>query len=167
MTPSPDDPHLLADVLGEGLSPDARSTLLHDTLRLARRRRVVRRARRTSLVLAAAGCLALLSWQALRTTPSQPTTLVVTSVPSCETVRTAPLPVSTVVTTRAFVPVAVVHSARGDDVAVVETLPGRGFRLINDDELLALAAPQKPALMRTGPHAQELIFLAPNTEPRN
>ena len=44
-------------------------------------------------------------------------------------------------------------------VYVVHTRPrGEGFRLINDDELLALAAPRPAVLMRLGPSSQMLIF---------
>jgi hypothetical protein len=57
-----------------------------------------------------------------------------------------------------------IASARS--AGIVQTRFGNGYRIINDDELLALAAPRHAALVRIGPDAQELIFISP-TEPRN
>jgi len=132
-----------------------RDALLADALRGARRRRWRRRAGRTALALAAGCALGLLVW---RGAPHRATT--VATAAGCPVVRTQPLPPGALVSTRSLGAERMVATIAG--IGVVHTLPGAGSpRLINDEELLTLAAPQQPALVRTGPHTQELIFLAP------
>jgi hypothetical protein len=80
---------------------------------------------------------------------------------SYELVRMQPLPASAIVSTRNF-------SATGFSLSVprvieVATTSG-GFRLINDDELLALLADRPAVLIRTGPHSEELVFANPEDQ---
>ena len=48
-------------------------------------------------------------------------------------------------------------------VVEIATVSG-GYRLINDDELLALLADKPAALIRTGPHSEELVFANPEDQ---
>ena len=41
-----------------------------------------------------------------------------------------------------------------------------GYRLLNDDELLALLADKPAVLIRTGPHTEELVFGNPEDRQR-
>jgi hypothetical protein len=139
---------LLADLLTESVPADFHVALLADTLRHARRRRLRRRASRAALVMAMAGALGLFVW---RNAPSNPGYAVV---------RTLPFPSTALVNTRPFGAEWIV--ATFNNVREVRTRPGAGsLRFVNDDELLAFAAPRIPALVRTGPDTQELIFLTP------
>lgn len=144
---------LLADVLGEGIPADVRNGLLHETLRLARRRRRFRQGRRASSALAVVVGLGLLLWHRfpsnLRPTgsPAKPYTIV----------RTQPLPPAAWVATRPLSPANLVVSASIGHI-VVTAKTDAPVREINDDELLALVA--KPAaLVRRGPHSAELVFV--------
>lgn len=75
-------------------------------------------------------------------------------------VRTRMLPVDAVVSTRPFNAEWTVATTASVDM--VRTVPAlNSLRFLSDDELLALAAPRLPALMRTGTHTQELILLVP------
>jgi len=147
---------LLDDVMAESAPADFRDALLTDTLRHVRRRRWTRRVGRVAL--AAACAIGLLVW---RNAPRSAAT--VSFAAGCAVVCTQPFPARAIVSTRSFDPGRVV--ATFASVGVVRTrLVAGSLRVINDDELLALAAPRLPALVRTGPHTQELIFLA-LTEP--
>ena len=152
-TPERDD--LLADLLTESAPTDFRAALLTETLRQARRRRWKRRASRAALVAAMACAIGLFVW---RKAPHD-----AVSIPpraSYVIVRTRPLPPTAIVSTGRFSAERIVSTFTS--IGEVRTRPGAGsLRIINDDELLALAAPRIPALIRTGPHTQELIFLAP------
>ena len=153
----PEHDDLLDDVLAESAPADFRDALIIGTLRHVRHRRWTRRAGRAALA-AAACAIGLLVW---RTVPRNATT--VSTATGCTVVRTQPFPAGAIVSTRPFGPERVV--ATFASVGVVRTrLDAGNLRVINDDELLALAAPRLPALVRTGPHTQELIFLA-LTEP--
>jgi hypothetical protein len=46
---------------------------------------------------------------------------------------------------------------------MIQTSSGN-FRVINDDELLALVAPRPAALVRLGPHSEQLFFVNPADE---
>src|ERR1035441_8752915 len=87
---------LLTDVLSEGSSADFREGLLNQTLRLARRRRHFRQARRTASALAVLVGIGLLVWRHV------PTVLSPASLPAKPymLVRTQPLPPAAWVATR-------------------------------------------------------------------
>jgi hypothetical protein len=144
---------LLADVLGEGASPDFRAGLLNDTLRLACRRRHVRQLRRAVPALALLAALGLLVWhQAFPgrrpiSLPSKPYTLVLTR----------PLPPSCWISTQPLSPNSLVASSKAQNI-ILTAVAGRKVDDISDEELLALA-PKPAALVRFGPHSAELVLV--------
>jgi hypothetical protein len=147
------DEHLLADVLGEGVSADFREGLLNETLRLARRRRRFRQARGAASVLALLAALALVVWHQIPPTrsplalPARPYTIV----------HTQPLPAAAWVVTKPFAPASLLASVPTQSV-VLTANAGPRAREISDDELLALV-PKPAALVRCGPHCAELVFV--------
>ena len=158
-----DNECLLDDVLAEAAPADFREALLGETLRLAGRRRRWRQTRRAAALLVALGLLAGLVWQN-RLLPSTPLLPVAKAGGgSYELIRTEPLPASALVTTHPLAAGQIVASA--EPVAVIETNTGRGeFRVINDDELLTLVSPRPAALVRLGPHSEQLVFANPDDE---
>ncbi len=80
---------------------------------------------------------------------------------SYQLVRTRPLPPGAVVVTTKF-------SAAGQAASVPKVVEvatsGGGFRLINDNELLALLADKPAVLIRTGPDSEELVFAKPEDQ---
>ena len=157
-----DTNHLLDDVFTEASPPDFRAALLAETLRLARRRRQIRQVRPVAGVLVMAGLLVVLVAQHL----SRPSVISRPLVQKIEPqsyalVRTQPLPASALISTRNFS--ATGFAASVPKVVEVATVSG-GFRLINDDQLLALLADKPAVLIRTGPHSEELVFANPEDE---
>jgi hypothetical protein len=153
---------LLTEVLAEASPADFRATMLAKTLRLARRRRHFRQARATAGVLVVMSLLAVLVVQ-------QSTRQQVVSMPpvekfvkqNYELVSTKPMQVSAVVSTRTFSEAQ--FAAPVATVVEVATMDG-GFRLINDNELLALLANRPAILIRTGPHSEQLVFANPEDQ---
>jgi hypothetical protein len=140
---------LLNDVLSESGPDGFREALLDETLRLARLRRRTRQLWRVSPVL----LVGALGWYLFPTHPAAEKTehLFV------EIVATKPFDPAAVVCTQTMAMKLMVSST--PSVYVVHTRPsGEGFRLIGDDELMALAAPRPTVLMRLGPDSQTLIF---------
>lgn len=142
---------------------DLREALLGETLRRVRRRRQLREAWRAVAVVAALGLAGGLVWR--QAPPRQPT-VTVPMAPrvsaGCEVVRTREFPLGLVVRTHPFLksqPTAPLMSS----VQIVRTTPGH-YRVIDDDQLLALAAPMGPALVRLGPHSEELVFANPHEQ---
>ena len=154
MTPPSDREHLLDDVMAESAPTEFRAALLGETLRLARRRRIVRRVRRTGVALAAVMLAAVAAWKNFAPPGAAPRPVVA----GCEIVLTRPLAAGAIVTTRAFGAERWVASVAS--VGVIRTARGAAeIHEINDHELLALAAPRLAALVRVGPQAQELLFI--------
>jgi len=153
MNHSPDHRHLLADVLADTSPAGFREALLEETLRLARRRRQWRQARRGAAAMAA---LALAAggvwWKLSGPANAKPAT-------GCPLVHTQPLSPAQIVTSQ---PLAANQRIASVACANVVLTVSGGFREIGDDELLALAAPQVAALVRRGPHEAELIVVQPN-----
>lgn len=158
-TPVPPDDPLLADILGEAAPPGFRAALLDSTLRHARRRRL-RRARPALALVAAL----LLTSPLLVTRP--PATLhpplARASAPlaarPCEIVRTRPQ-TTDLVSSRPLIADPYFASVARPALAVVHTSPELGrVRLIDDAELLALAAPRPAVLVREGSGRQRLVF---------
>jgi hypothetical protein len=145
---------LLTDVLSEGSSVDFREGLLNQTLRLARRRRHFRQARRAASALAVLVGLGLLVWRHV------PTVLSPASLPAKPyvLVRTQPLPRAAWVATRPLSPANLLVSTRLGNI-VFTAKASVPIREINDDELLALV-PKPAALVRHGPHSAELVFVS-------
>jgi hypothetical protein len=153
-----DQRHLLADVLAEAEPTGFRATLLGETLRLAARRRRVRRFGQVSAALAVLWMLGTLVWQFIL--PGHgilPPTAV-----SYANIRTEALPPDAIVRTQPFAADRIVVSVASADI--VHTTPSSGkFHKIDDDELLALVA-RPAALVRVGPHSAKLIFLSPEDQ---
>lgn len=160
MNHEPDIEPLLNDVLAEAAPLDFREALLDQTLCLARRRRRWRQTRRLAALLAVAGgLLSVLVWQTL------PWHSAAVSTPMANAhsknyalVRTRPLPAGAIVNTRTLSAGQLVASAA--TVEMVQTTTGN-FRVLNDDELLALVGSRPAALVRVGPNAEELVFVNP------
>jgi hypothetical protein len=157
-----DQDNMLAEVLAEASPPDFRAAMLAETLRLARRRRQFRQARHAAGVLALTGLLAVLVMQQFSKPPAVSLPLAKTIArQSYELVRTQPLPANALVRTRSF-------SAAGLTAPVPRIVEvattGSGYRLINDNELLALLADKPAVLIRTGPHSEELVFANPEDQ---
>jgi len=162
MNEQTDNQNLLAEVLAEASPPDFRAAMLAETLRLARRRRKFRRVRAAAGFLVLMGLLAVLVAQRLSRPPVvSPSIAKEVLRQSYELVRTQPLPASALVSPRSFS--AAGFAASVPKVIEVATTSG-GFRLINDDELLALLADKPAVLIRTGPHSEELVFANPEDQ---
>jgi hypothetical protein len=156
-----DNEQLLADVLAEAAPTDFREALLSETLRLARHRRRWRQTRRASALLVALGLLAVLVWQNFPPHPLAPMPMAKAKVKSYELVRTQPLSAGAIVVTRPLSANQLVASVATTEM--VQTSSGN-FRVINDDELLALVASRPAGLVRLGPHSERLIFANPDDE---
>jgi hypothetical protein len=157
----PDNEQLLADVLAEAAPPDFREALLGETMRLARRRRRWRQTRRAAALLVALGLLAVLVWQNSPPHPLAPMPVTKVKVKSYELVRTQPLSAGVMVVTRPLSAGQLVASVATAEM--VQTGSG-DFRVINDDELLALVALRPAALVRLGPNSEQLVFVDPADE---
>ena len=71
------------------------------------------------------------------------------------------MPVGALISTRSF-PATGLAASVPEIIQVATT--GGGYRLINDDELLALLADNPAVLIRTGPHSEELVFANPEDQ---
>jgi hypothetical protein len=154
MIPSPDNERLLMEVLAEGSDPRLREALLAQSLQLVRRQRKFRQARRVTSVMAGfIGLLLLVS----RFVPLAPNG----SPPSAKPynlVRSQPLPANALVqTTPHFLPDFI--SSKKQVAIVVTSSTVHGFRDLDDDQLLELAAPSSVVLVRHGPHEAQLVFV--------
>jgi hypothetical protein len=161
MNHEPDHEQLLADVLAEGAPAGFREAMLGETLRLARRRRRWRQTRRAATWLVMLGLLAVLVRQNFPPQTLVPTPAAEAKSKGYEPVQTRPLPVGMTVVTRPLSAEQMVASA--GTVETVQTRDG-DYRLINDDELLALVASRPAGLIRTGPHSERLVFANPDDE---
>jgi len=153
---------LLNDVLAEAASPDFRRAMLDQTLGLARRRRRWRQTRRAAGILAILGLLVFFVWQ--KNVPqrsSAPASVAGAVARNYKLVRTQPLPASEIVTTQPIASGRVIASA--PTVEIIQT-GGNHYRVINDNQLLALLASHPAALVRVGPHSEELVFVNPADE---
>jgi hypothetical protein len=151
---------LLSDILADADAGQAREALLRHTLRLARRRRVFRQARRAggTLLVAAVAVLVLGRAAAPRLPSREPPF-------ACPLVQTQPLPPSAIVISQPLSAGSLVFSTSAAAVVSTAAEP-HDFEEIGDSALLALAAPSSPVLVRLGPHTAELILAEPlNTEP--
>ena len=150
-----DKERLLADVLAGEEAAAFREALLAETLGQVRRRRRSRQAWRAALALAIVAGLSALLWRSPRPVPVGPGG----ESRGYEVVLSRPLPGSALVNTRPFVAGVTVASP---DVQIVQTTSSRAIlRDISDSELLALVAPKPAALVRSGQHRAELVFVNP------
>lgn len=154
------DNELLEDVLAEAAPAGFREALLDQTLRVVRRRRRFRHARNIAAVFVALALLSIVLRKA-----SRPSSIAITPPPprpnekAYTLISTQPLPASSIITT--LPPNTVTFITSSPTVAVVETTSGH-FRIINDQQLLALVAAHPAVLVRTGPHSEQLVFANPN-----
>ena len=160
-----DQENLLAEVLAEASPAEFREAMLRQTLRLARQRRRRRQIRRAGGVAGMAMTLALLIlWQNHpEKVPVSPSPAKTAIKKSYQLVETQPLPTGAVVSNDEFSSVKVVSSKTA--VTQVATVGG-GYRLINDEQLLALIGPRPTILIRTGPNSEELVFADPQDQKR-
>jgi hypothetical protein len=157
-----DQENLLAEVLAEASPADFRAAMLAETLRLARRRRQFRQARQAAGVLAVISLLAVLvAQQFSKPAAIAPTTAKKVAPRSYELVRTRPLPAGALIRTMKF---SDAQPAASVPKVIVVATTGGGFRLINDNELLALLADKPAVLIRTGPNSEELVFANPEDQ---
>jgi hypothetical protein len=156
-----DNERLLDDVLSEAVPADFREALLGETLRLAGRRRRWRQTCRAAASLVALGLLAGLVWQNQPRPPAAMPPVAKAGDKGYQLIRTEPLLVSAMVTTHSLAEGQFVASVATTEM--VQTSSGN-FRVINDDELLALAASRAVALVRLGPHSEQLVFANPADE---
>ena len=156
-----DQKQLLADVLAEESGDGFSEALLGETLWRARRRRHWRQTRRAGGVLAVILVAALTIWRNLPDRTRSP--VVVQRSPAStayQLIVSQPLQSSQIIHSQPFAPDQ--FSAPFSAVTFVYSRPG-GFRAVDDEELLSLAAPQTAALVRRGPHEAELILVSANT----
>jgi hypothetical protein len=144
---------LLSDVLGEVGPAGLREALLTQTLRLAKRRRVIRKARHACSAIALLVALGFVCWPFVPRSKSRAYVLV----------RTQPVANAVVVETRPLPPASVV-SSESNFAAVSTGSEPDGFQEITDSQLLDLTAPQPAVLVRLGPEMAELIFAATEEE---
>jgi hypothetical protein len=156
-----DNERLLADVFSEGAPAGFREALLGETLRLAHRRRRWRQTRRTAALLVALGLLAVLVRQNFQPHLLTPVPVPKVKVKSYELVRTQSLSAGAIVVTRPLSANQLVASVATTEM--IQTGSGN-FRMINDEELLALVASRPAALVRLGPHSEQLVFANPADE---
>ena len=157
-----DNQDLLAEVLAEASPVDFREAMLAETLCMVRRRRQIRQARPVAGVLVMAGLLVVLVAHHFSKLPAVSAPLAEQIKPqSYELVRTQPLPSSALVRTGDSFAAGFAHSV--PKAVEVATATG-GFRLINDDQLLALLADKPAILIRTGSHTEELVFANPEDQ---
>jgi hypothetical protein len=150
MSEPTDENELLADVLAESSPAEFREAALSETLRHVRRRRHFRQGCRLAAVIGLLGVAALLAGRhwGRSPLPAEPVAGVTAPPPAYTLVRTQPLRAVYVVTTQQFSPVAEITTSKG------------GYRMIDDHQLLDLAAGEPAILVRTGPHSEELVFAA-------
>jgi hypothetical protein len=161
MNHEPDNEHLLTDVFAEAAPAGFREVMLDQTLRLLRRRRRWRQTRHLAALLVALGLLAVLVRQNFPPHPLAPMPAAKAKIKNYELVCTRPLSAGAIVVTRPLSADQLVASVATAEI--VQTSSGI-FRVINDDELLALVASRPAALIRLGPNSERLIFANPDDE---
>jgi hypothetical protein len=153
MNEPPHNERLLADILAEGSVAGRRDALLGETLRLARNRRRFRQGRRGAyaLALVTAGLLVFRRQDPPPEAGPKPTKLYVL-------VRTQPLAKSAWVESQPLSAASLISSVPTTGIL---TTAGAGERWheVNDEDLLALAAPNPAVLVRGGPGSAELVFV--------
>ena len=154
-----DQERLLTDVLREEDGAGFHAALLGETLRLARRRRQTRLLRRVGGVFAV---IAVTATIAIWRRPHVPVMEARPPAQNYQLTLSQPLPASCVVSSHPLRADQVVVSTVASSV-IQTTTTGGLYRVLGDDELLALA-PLPAALVRRGPHEVELVFVSPPAE---
>jgi hypothetical protein len=161
MNYEPDNEQLLVDVLAEAAPAGIREALLGETLRLARCRRHWRQTRRAAALLVALGLFTLLVWRNFPPQSLAPMPMAKVKVQGYELVRTQPLSAGMTVVTE---PLSADHLVASVAIAEMVQTSSSNYRVINDNELLALVAPRPAVLVRFGPHSDQLFFANPADE---
>ena len=151
---------LLREVLGESSFASRREALLENTLSQVRRRRRLRQLRRgaCALGLALVAVVLLLNLRRhssveTRLAPPKPYLLV----------ETQPLSPSVLVDSKSVSPVSFVPTVPTSEI--VTTAAGRIHpEVVNDEALLAMAAPNPAVLVRRGNGQAELVFVNSDEE---
>lgn len=160
MNRKPEIEELLNDVFAEGAPADFREASLGDTLRRIRRRRYFRKGLQGAAVAMIFGILSFLVWPGREQQPMRaPVTAKIEK--GYKIIHTHPMPAGSIVTTHAttFENLKLPKQS----VAIVGTKHGE-YRVINDEELLALLGPRPAALIRVGADSEELVFINPETQ---
>ncbi len=160
MNPRPEKERLLDDVLG-GDDTGFRESLFGETLRVARRRRAVRRLGRGAFALAlilGVACVWLRNIPPRQTPPMAEKKLY-------EVVTSQPLPARELVTTQPLAASEIVISL--PSIHVVQTADYRApLPEIDDQQLLALLGSTPAALVRDKEHGAQLVFVNPADKER-
>jgi hypothetical protein len=154
MNPRIDREALLDDITADSLPAEFRTGLLQETLRLARQRRRFRQIRRAAASLALLAGLAVWLWRS----PSPTSVSQTAGTRTVTVVRSSPLSASERISTRVLAPehyVATATYTRTVATSAVHPPP----RLIDDTELLTLAAPTGAVLVHWDSRSPELVFV--------
>lgn len=155
-----DNDELLRDILGDSRFASRREALLADTLGHVRSRRRMRRARQGACVVACVLIIAALVVNLRR--PPRVETFVAPAKPYL-LVETQPLPSAAVVESRSLPPVSLAPTMPTSEV--VTTAAARFHpEVLNDEALLAMAAPNPAVLVRRGNGQAELVFVKSDEE---
>ena len=155
-----DDETLLSDVFGEAAPASLREAMLGESLRMARRRHKIRRLGRAAALLAVLGLAVVLIQQSAPRHPDVLSRATPAKVEKNYTlVRSQPLLAAAMVTTRPLSSGQFIGATVF--AGIVRTRPD-SFRVINDDELLALLSPRPCALIQVGPNLERLVFVNPD-----
>jgi hypothetical protein len=154
------DNELLNDVLAENAPADFREALLGETLRLVRRQRRLRQARNAIGIVAVLVLLGILVWPG--NNAKNPVAIAPPAVKAAQknytVIVTQPLATGNVITTHSLAATQFIGSKTS--IEIVQTTAGN-YRLIGDEELLALLGSHSAALVRVGPHSEKLVFANP------
>jgi hypothetical protein len=150
-----DNEDLLSDVLSETTPADFRAAMLNETLRCVGKRRRVKQMRGAAALLAVLGLIGFFAWSHLR--PATTVPLQVVAEKSYQLIQTQPLRTGMIITSRPMTSEQMAVSTRAANIIETRSV-GNGFRVINDDELLALVAPRAVVLVRLGQNSEQLIF---------
>lgn len=155
-----DDDALLKDVFGEAAPASLREAMLGESLRMVRRRHKIRRLGRAAALLAVLGLAVVLIQQSAPRRPDVLSGATPAKVEKTYTlVRSQPLLAAAMVTTR---PLSSGQFIGATVVAGIVRTRQDNFRVINDDELLALLSPRPCALIQVGPNLEKLVFVNPD-----
>lgn len=158
MNREPENRDFLDDVLSEATPAPFREAMLDQMLRGAGRRRSGRRIRVASMLIAALALAGMFAWRHRPNPISQPPRTIAEK--RYRLITTEPLPVSAIISTRSFGSDFVIASTASVEVVETESA-NKGFRVIDDNELLAMVGSRPAALVRLDDHFARLIFVNP------
>ena len=153
-----DNERLLDEIFGDGAENIRQATIVQ-ALRLVHRRRQRRQIHGLVLLGALVVLLASVWYHAQR--PAGPLPMAATPIlqRGFALVHSQPLPAAALIQTRAVLSQGFVVSQA--EVEVVQT-KANNYQDIDDEQLLALLVPRPAALVRLGPHSEELVFANPD-----